>query len=76
MKKYLITGAAGFIGFHVSKTLLEGGDAVTGYDNLNEYYDVSLKHSRLALLKEYPSFNFVKGALEDAALVSETIRPD
>ena len=76
MKKFLVTGAAGFIGFHVSKALLKCGYAVTGYDNLNEYYDVSLKHSRLALLEEYPCFNFVKGALEDAARVSETVRPD
>ena len=76
MNKFLITGAAGFIGFHVSKALLDDGGAVTGYDNLNEYYDVSLKHRRLGLLKEYPRFNFVKGALEDAALVRETIRQD
>jgi UDP-glucuronate 4-epimerase len=73
MKNFLVTGAAGFIGFHVSKTLLERGDAVTGYDNLNEYYDVSLKLSRLGLLKEYPRFSFIKGALEDATLVHETI---
>ena len=73
MKNYLVTGAAGFIGFHISKALLERGDAVTGYDNLNEYYDVSLKHKRLDLLKEHSRFNFVKGALEDVKLVSETI---
>ena len=73
MKKYLVTGAAGFIGFHVSKKLLDRGDTVTGYDNLNEYYDVSLKYSRLELLKKHPCFYFVKGSLEDATLVSETI---
>ena len=73
MKKYFITGAAGFIGFHISKTLLERGDSVTGYDNLNEYYEISLKLRRLELLKNYPSFNFIKGELEDAALVSETV---
>ena len=74
MKKYLVTGAAGFIGFHISKALLARGDSVTGYDNLNEYYDVSLKHKRLDQLKEYSHFDFVKGALEDVTLVSETVR--
>jgi UDP-glucuronate 4-epimerase len=74
MKKYLVTGAAGFIGFHVSKKLLERGDTVVGYDNLNEYYDVSLKYSRLELLKKHQSFAFIKGFLEDAALVSKTIQ--
>jgi len=73
MKKYFITGAAGFIGFHLSKTLLERGDSVTGYDNLNEYYEVSLKYSRLDVLKKYPSFNFIKGELEDASLVLDTV---
>lgn len=48
--KYLVTGAAGFIGFHVSKRLLEAGHQVVGIDNLNDYYDVSLKQARLALL--------------------------
>ena len=47
MKTYLVTGAAGFIGFHVSRALLERGDRVLGLDNLNDYYDVSLKKARL-----------------------------
>ena len=65
----LVTGAAGFIGFHVSRALLARGDTVTGFDNLNDYYDVSLKQARLAQLAGRPGFSFVKGALEDAAAV-------
>ena len=65
----LVTGAAGFIGFHVSRALLARGDTVTGFDNLNDYYDVALKQARLAQLAGRPGFSFVKGALEDAAAV-------
>ncbi|WP_410795429.1 NAD-dependent epimerase [Klebsiella aerogenes] len=57
--KFLITGAAGFIGFHVSKRLLETGHTVIGIDNLNDYYDVNLKQARLNLL-DSPFFSFVK----------------
>jgi UDP-glucuronate 4-epimerase len=63
--KVLVTGAAGFIGFHTSKALLERGDEVVGLDNLNEYYDVTLKHARLAILKKYSAFKFVKLDLAD-----------
>ena len=58
--KILITGVAGFIGMHVAKQLLERGDIVFGIDNLNDYYDVSLKQSRLGLLKIQPKFTFQK----------------
>ena len=63
--KILVTGAAGFIGFHTAKTLLERGDEVVGLDNLNEYYDVTLKHARLAILERYAGFKFVKTDLAD-----------
>jgi UDP-glucuronate 4-epimerase len=56
----LLTGAAGFIGFHVAKKLLERGDRVVGIDNLNDYYDVRLKEARLAMLSAYPGFVFAK----------------
>jgi len=63
--KILVTGAAGFIGFHTSKQLLERGDTVVGLDNFNDYYDVSLKESRAAVLDAYDSFNMVRIDLAD-----------
>ncbi|MBF0410059.1 MAG: NAD-dependent epimerase [Candidatus Riflebacteria bacterium] len=63
--KYLVTGAAGFIAFHLCKRLLEKGDTVHGIDNLNDYYDVSLKESRLALLKGWENFSFEKTDISD-----------
>ena len=68
---YLVTGAAGFIGFHVAERLLAAGHQVTGLDNLNDYYDVNLKLSRLALLQINPAFRFVKGDLADRNLMSQ-----
>ncbi len=65
MRKILVTGAAGFIGYHLSKRLLERGDQVVGLDNLNDYYDVNLKKDRLKQLQDYPEFKFVKLNLED-----------
>jgi len=59
-KNVLVTGAAGFIGYHLSKRLLESGCSVTGIDNLNSYYDVSLKTARLEILKPFKSFSFLK----------------
>jgi UDP-glucuronate 4-epimerase len=56
----LVTGAAGFIGFHVATALLARGERVVGLDNLNEYYDVRLKEARLARLRAFPSFEFAK----------------
>lgn len=58
--KFLVTGAAGFIGFHTSKYLLDRGDDVIGIDNLNDYYDPALKKARLALLKNFDKFIFHK----------------
>jgi UDP-glucuronate 4-epimerase len=63
--KILVTGAAGFIGFHTAQRLLARGDEVVGLDNLNEYYDVTLKQARLALLQKEPRFRFVKLDLAD-----------
>lgn len=62
---YLVTGAAGFIGCHLSKRLLDAGATVVGFDNMNDYYDVALKEYRLDILKKYEKFSFVKGDLAD-----------
>ena len=67
---YLVTGAAGFIGFHVAERLLAAGHQITGLDNLNDYYDVNLKLNRLALLQGNPAFRFVKGDLADRNLMA------
>lgn len=64
-KKILITGGAGFIGFHLSKRLLEAGTAVIGIDNLNDYYEVSLKEDRLAILRQFPNYQFRKQDIAD-----------
>ena len=65
----LVTGAAGFIGYHVAVALLARGQRVVGVDNLNAYYDVRLKDARLARLNETPGFSFVRGNLADTALL-------
>ncbi len=69
--KLLVTGAAGFIGFYTSQLLLERGDEVVGLDNLNDYYDVSLKEARLVLLQRHPSFHFVKMDLADRGGIAD-----
>ncbi len=61
----LVTGAAGFIGFHLSKKLLENGYQVIAVDNINDYYDTRIKTDRLSILEKYNAFNFVKASLED-----------
>jgi UDP-glucuronate 4-epimerase len=79
MRNIFVTGAAGFIGFHLSRRLLEGGDAVVGLDNLSPYYDVTLKEARLAILEKHGNFRFVRADLADRRAM-ETIfaevRPD
>ncbi|WP_017714779.1 NAD-dependent epimerase [Kamptonema formosum] len=67
MGRILVTGAAGFIGFHLSQRLLAGGNEVVGLDNLNDYYDVSLKKNRLAQLEGKPGFSFHLLDLADRA---------
>ena len=77
--KILVTGTAGFIGFHLAKTLLDQGYIVHGYDGVTDYYDVSLKHKRHNILEEYPKFSKTIGMLENASLlnsVAETFGPD
>lgn len=79
MAAVIVTGAAGFIGYHLTKRLLERGDAVAGVDNLNNYYDVSLKEARLEHLQADPGFRFYRRDVEDregiADLFAET-RPE
>ncbi|MRS20674.1 NAD-dependent epimerase [Pantoea sp. SOD02] len=68
--KFLVTGAAGFIGFHVSQRLLAAGHQVVGIDNLNDYYDVSLKQARLDQNTQHSDFIFVKMDLADRQAIS------
>ncbi|HEX3068607.1 MAG TPA: NAD-dependent epimerase [Thermoanaerobaculia bacterium] len=66
----LVTGAAGFIGYHVSRSLLDRGETVFGIDNLNDYYDPALKEARLDLLRPYPNFRFLLADIADRAAMS------
>ena len=72
----LVTGAAGFIGFHVAQALLERGDRVLGIDNLNEYYDVRLKQARLAELHRFSNFSFTKLDVADRKGIFAVIERD
>ncbi|WP_026380427.1 NAD-dependent epimerase [Afifella pfennigii] len=69
--KVLVTGAAGFIGFHTARKLLARGDVVIGLDNLNDYYDVALKEARLRQIEGHENFHFVRASLEDAEAIGE-----
>jgi UDP-glucuronate 4-epimerase len=64
-----VTGCAGFIGFHLTKRLLDEGFYVLGIDNMNDYYDTSLKYDRLKIIMKYPNFQFVKGSIENIELL-------
>ena len=70
-KKILVTGAAGFIGFHLSRKLLGEGVEVVGFDNINDYYDVNLKYARLEILKGFQNFTFIKGDLADKSAIDK-----
>jgi UDP-glucuronate 4-epimerase len=72
--KLLVTGAAGFIGFHTARRLLERGDEVVGLDNLNAYYDPGLKAARLEILRRHPRFRFVEADVADRAPMDELFR--
>ncbi len=74
MKKILVTGTAGFIGFHTTQRLLERGDAVVGLDIVNDYYDVTLKETRLKILGKYPNFQFLRIDLADRQKMDEAFR--
>lgn len=71
MSTVLVTGVAGFIGFHLSQRLLARGDRVVGLDNLNDYYDVNLKQDRLRQLEGRDGFRFVRASLEDRMALEE-----
>jgi UDP-glucuronate 4-epimerase len=73
--RILVTGAAGFIGFHVARRLIAGGDSVIGIDNLNDYYSVALKQARLAQLAEHGSdrFQFIRVDFSDQASLDEAL---
>jgi nucleoside-diphosphate-sugar epimerase len=70
--RILVTGAAGFIGYHTSERLIAQGHEVIGFDNLNPYYDVSLKEARLLRLARHKSFHFIKADLGDRTAVEAT----
>ena len=74
--KLLVTGAAGFIGFHTAKLLLERGDEVVGLDNLNGYYDPALKHARLEILRGFERFRFIKSDLADRSAMQALFRAE
>jgi UDP-glucuronate 4-epimerase len=79
MTHFLVTGTAGFIGFHLAKRLLDDGHSVVGFDAMTPYYDVTLKEQRLAILEPYAAFQQVSGRLEDRAALDEAVasrKPD
>jgi UDP-glucuronate 4-epimerase len=79
MQRILITGTAGFIGFHLARLLLKDGFRVQGYDGMTDYYDVALKQRRHAMLLQHAGFSATEGMLEDHALLEATaarFRPD
>ncbi|MEH7287457.1 SDR family NAD(P)-dependent oxidoreductase [Priestia megaterium] len=73
-KTYLITGAAGFIGYFLSKKLLAEGCTVVGIDNINDYYDVKLKHTRLEQLEPYEKFTFLKVDISDKEALTNVFK--
>jgi len=76
LRKVLVTGAAGFIGYHVSNTLLKSGYEVVGLDNLSDYYDVELKKARLSLLSDQDCFRFLKQDISEQAKMDRLFRDE
>ena len=74
--KILVTGVAGFIGFHTSKQLLDSGCDVVGLDNVNNYYDVNLKRNRLKILQDQDQFSFHEINLEDSEAVEQLFKKE
>ena len=72
--KIFITGASGFIGFHIAKKLLDKGHKVHGFDSMNDYYDVKLKKARLNILKKYTNFSFTKNTLENEKILKKVFK--
>ena len=71
--KIFITGSSGFIGFHLSRKLLDKGHSVHGFDSMNSYYDVKLKKARYKILSKHKKFSFTKGKLENQKIISHSI---
>ena len=71
--KILVTGSSGFIGFSISKKLLEKGNKVHGFDSMNSYYDTKLKKTRKNILKKYKNFTFTKGNIENKKILEKTL---
>ena len=76
MRKILVTGAAGFIGFHLAQRFLDAGDTVVGIDNLNDYYDVNLKKSRLARLENHRRFHFIRMDIADREGIAALLKKE
>ncbi|MBD2809887.1 NAD-dependent epimerase [Xenorhabdus sp. Vera] len=72
--KYLVTGAAGFIGFHLIKKLIKNGNHIVGIDNINDYYDVNLKKSRLEILSKFKNFKFSLMNVSDRDSIEELFK--
>ena len=72
--RILITGCAGFIGYHLSNSLLNKGYYIVGIDNLNNYYDVKLKEDRLKELNKFDNFKFIKGDITDENVINDIFK--